>query len=210
MLRASTRVNPKGYLHNGQWVDAEVRDETIKVRSQRDYHLTVMVTRHGPVISHDGDRILALQWTVLGAACSASSLPDDRPGEQLAGVHRRPPRLHGADAEFCLCGCGRQHRVLCRGTCSIRKQGNGTVPVPGSTDDYDWTGFIPFDDLPHSYNPASGIIATANGRIVPDNYPYLITAKVGCAVPHRPNISSSSGRESPSLLPTCCGFRRTS
>ena len=63
------------------------------------------------------------------------------------------------------------------GLVPIRKQGNGAVPVPGSTDDYDWTGFIPFDDLPHSFNPPSGMIATANGRIVPDNYPYFITAK---------------------------------
>jgi penicillin amidase len=56
----------------------------------------------------------------------------------------------------------------------IRKQGSGAVPMPGSTDDYDWTGYIPFQDLPHSYNPSSGIIATANGRVVPDDYPYFI------------------------------------
>jgi penicillin amidase len=63
------------------------------------------------------------------------------------------------------------------GLVPIRKQGKGAVPVPGNTDDYDWTGYVPFGDLPHSFNPPSGIIATANGRIVPDNYPYFITAK---------------------------------
>ncbi len=61
----------------------------------------------------------------------------------------------------------------------IRKQGTGAVPAPGSTDDYDWTGYIPFEDLPHSYNPSSGMIATANGRVVPDGYPYFITSDVG-------------------------------
>jgi penicillin amidase len=49
--------------------------------------------------------------------------------------------------------------------------------MPGDTDDFDWTGFIPFDALPHFFNPPSGMIATANGRIVSDNYPYFITAK---------------------------------
>jgi penicillin amidase len=63
------------------------------------------------------------------------------------------------------------------GLVPIRKQGNGSVPVPGSTDDYDWAGFIPFDRLPHSFNPPTGVIATANGRIVPDNYTYFITAR---------------------------------
>jgi penicillin amidase len=58
----------------------------------------------------------------------------------------------------------------------IRKRGIGAVPAPGSTDDYDWVSYIPFEDLPHSYNPASGMIATANGRVVPDGYPYFITS----------------------------------
>ena len=53
------------YLHNNQWVDAEVRDETIEVRGEHDYHLSVTVTRHGPIISRDGGRALALQWTLL-------------------------------------------------------------------------------------------------------------------------------------------------
>jgi penicillin amidase len=57
----------------------------------------------------------------------------------------------------------------------MRKQGTGAVPVPGDTDDYDWVNYILFEHLPHSYNPASGMIATANGRVVPDGYPYFIT-----------------------------------
>ena len=57
----------------------------------------------------------------------------------------------------------------------IRRQGDGTVPVDGSIDDFDWSGNIPFEELPHAFNPPGGIIATANGRVVPDGYPYLIT-----------------------------------
>jgi penicillin amidase len=57
----------------------------------------------------------------------------------------------------------------------IRKQGDGTVPSSGSSEEHDWTGYIPFEGLPHAYNPPSGIIATANDRIVPDGYPWFIT-----------------------------------
>ena len=53
------------YLYNGAWVNAMVRDEFVKVRNEKDDHVTVKVTRHGPVISHDGDRALALRWTLL-------------------------------------------------------------------------------------------------------------------------------------------------
>jgi acyl-homoserine lactone acylase PvdQ len=56
---------PSKYLHNGAWVEAEVRAEVIKVRGKRDHRLTVKVTRHGPIISHEGNRDLALRWTAL-------------------------------------------------------------------------------------------------------------------------------------------------
>ena len=169
--------DPTKYLHNGQWVNAEARDEVIKVHNQRDYHFTVMVTRHGPVISHDGNRDLALQWTLLSPhAVRLPFLHIDQASnwqEFTAALRNFNVPMQNfvyADAEGNI-------GYYAAGLVPIRKQGNGAVPVPGSTDDYDWTGFIPFDALPHSFNPPSGMIATANGRIVPDNYPYFITAR---------------------------------
>jgi len=169
--------DPTKYLHNGQWVDAEVRDENIKVRNQRDYQFTVMVTRHGPVVSHDGDRDLALQWTLLSPhALHLPFLRLDQAGNwqeftaALRDFNIPMQNCVYADAEGNI-------GYYAAGLVPIRKQGNGSVPFPGSTDDYDWTGFIPFDELPHSFNPPGGIIATANGRIVPDDYPYFITAR---------------------------------
>jgi penicillin G amidase len=48
------------------------------------------------------------------------------------------------------------------------------VPVAGDTDEYEWTGYIPFDQLPQAFNPESGLIVTANARVVGPNYkPYL-------------------------------------
>ena len=49
--------------------------------------------------------------------------------------------------------------------------------MSGADDAHEWTGYIPFDKLPSIYNPASGVIATANGRITPDGYPYSISAE---------------------------------
>jgi penicillin amidase len=65
----------------------------------------------------------------------------------------------------------------------IRKSGDGSVPYDGSKDDGEWTGYIPFDKLPHVYDPPSGMIATANGRIVGRDYPYHLTH--AWASPHR-------------------------
>jgi penicillin amidase len=168
--------DPNKYLHNGQWVDAEVRDEVIKVRGQRDYHLTVKVTRHGPVISHDGNRDLALRWTALEP--HAVRLPFLRIN-QASNWREFTAALRDFTVpmqNFVYADVDGNIGYYAAGLVPVRRQDNGAAPVPGSADDYDWIGFIPFDDLPHSFNPPSGMIATANGRVVPDGYPFFITA----------------------------------
>jgi penicillin amidase len=168
---------PGKYLHNGQWVDAEVRDEVVKVRGRPDYHFTVTVTRHGPIVSHDGRRDLALEWTLLlPHAVRLPFLPIDQAGnwqEFTAALRDFKVPMQN----FVYADDQGDIGFYAAGLVPIRKHGDGSVPVPGSNDDYDWTGFIPFDALPHAFNPPGGIIATANGRIVPDDYPYFITAR---------------------------------
>ncbi|HEV2884552.1 MAG TPA: penicillin acylase family protein, partial [Pyrinomonadaceae bacterium] len=61
------------------------------------------------------------------------------------------------------------------GVVPIRKSGDGSVPYDGSTDDGEWISFIPNDKLPQVYDPPSGIIVTANQRVVGSDYPYFLT-----------------------------------
>jgi penicillin amidase len=169
--------DPNKYLHNGEWVEAEVREEVIKVHDKRDYRFPVKVTRHGPVISHEGGRDLALRWTALEPRALRFpflKINQASTWEEFTTALRDYP---GPMQNFVYADVDGSIGYYAAGWVPIRKQGLGTVPSPGSTDDYDWTGYIPFEALPHAYNPPSGIIATANGRIVPDGYPYFITAK---------------------------------
>src|SRR5205823_32709 len=57
----------------------------------------------------------------------------------------------------------------------IRRQGNGWMPVPGWSGEYDWQGFVPFAELPQATNPASGHLASANNKIVSETYPHFIS-----------------------------------
>lgn len=57
----------------------------------------------------------------------------------------------------------------------IRRTGRGLFPVSGADSRYGWTGWIPFAQLPHVYDPANQILVTANGRMTPSGYPYLIS-----------------------------------
>lgn len=169
--------DPNKYLHNGDWVNAEVRQEVIKVHKGNDYVITVRTTRHGPVISHEGNRDLALQWTVLQPhALRFPFLKINRAqnwSEFVDALHD----FTGPEQNFVYADVDGNIGYYAPAWIPIRARGDGSLPSIGSTDDHDWTEYIPFDSLPHSYNPPNGMIATANGRVVPDNYPYFITHK---------------------------------
>jgi penicillin amidase len=62
------------------------------------------------------------------------------------------------------------------GKIPIRKTKGPTLPFPGWTDEYDWKGFVPFEQMPHAFNPPEGYIATANNKIIDDSYPYYISS----------------------------------
>jgi len=169
--------DPKKYLYHGQWVDATTREEVIKVRGGRDYSFTVMTTRHGPVVSHDGNRELALRWTALdpgGFRFPFLKINQAQDWQEFTNALRD---YAGPMQSFVYADVDGNIGFYAAGWVPIRRQGDGTVPSSGSTEDHDWTGYIPFESLPHAYNPSRGIIATANGRIVPDGYPYFITSK---------------------------------
>ena len=169
--------DPNKYLHNGKWIDADVRDEIIKIRDKADFHLQVKVTCHGPVISHEGDRDLALRWTALEPRALHFPFWKIDHAQTWQEFTTALRDFAGPMQNFVYADVDGNIGYYAAGHVPSRKQGDGTVPVPGSTDDYDWAGYIPFEDLPHSYNPASGIIATANGRVVPDGYPYFLTSQ---------------------------------
>jgi penicillin amidase len=163
------------YLHDGQWVSAELRTEVIKVRAKPDFYLQVKVTRHGPIISHDGGRDLALRWTLLEPQGFGFPFLEIDRAQNWTEFVAALRDFHGPMQNFVFADADGNIGYYAPARVSIRRQGDGTVPADGSIDDFDWAGYIPFEELPHAFNPPGGIIATANGRVVPDGYPYLIT-----------------------------------
>ena len=168
--------DPRKYLHNGQWVEATAREELIKVRGGRDYSFTVMTTRHGPVISHEGDRELAIRWTALEPGGLRFPFLKINQAQNWQEFTAALGDYAGPMQNFVYADVDGNIGFYAAGRVPIRKEGDGTVPSSGSSEDHDWIGYIPFERLPHTYDPPSGIIATANGRIVPDGYPHFITS----------------------------------
>jgi penicillin amidase len=165
---------PDEYRVKGSWVKAQVFDEVIHVKQQPDEHLKVVVTRHGPVVHREGDKVYALRWTALepgGLGNTYNWLSTAKNWREFRDVMKR---VWGPGQNAVYADVDGNIGYVMAARVPIRKKGHGDVPVPGDSDDYEWTGYIPFDQLPQALNPDSGLIVTANARVVGPNYkPYL-------------------------------------
>jgi penicillin G amidase len=165
---------PDQYLVNGKWTKAQVFDEAIRIKGQPDEHLNVVVTRHGPVVHQEGDKVYALRWTALepgGLGNTYNWLSTARNWHEFRDIMKR---VWGPGQNAVYADTEGNIGYVMAARVPIRKKGHGEIPVRGDTDDYEWTGYIPFDQLPQALNPDSGLIVTANARVVGPNYkPYL-------------------------------------
>lgn len=159
------------------WKKAETVREEIKVKGGKDVTIDVQITRHGPVVSdifENETRKLALQWTVYDPRTVALTFFDMNAAQDWQQFLAAIKSFGGATQNVVYADVDGNIGYHAAGWIPTRAAGDGLVPVPGNTDQYSWTGYVPFEQLPQVFNPPSGVIATANGRVVPDNYPYLL------------------------------------
>ena len=162
--------NPRQYLYKGRWEDMKVIKETIRIKDKDPVEIEINLTRHGPILSRD----------------KAEAGTDGNCSE--VGLYRRASvgqsryllaKAQGyTEVAEALCNTGSfPARTLylptpsgnigywCCATIPVRSRGDGLLPVPGWTGDYEWQGYVPFENRPHMINPAKGYFATANNKI---------------------------------------------
>ena len=174
-IHGATKLLPVGR-------DAEIRHEQIKVR--KDFgstatdtvDLDVTVTRHGPIIYENAGKRYALRWTAIDPKLNkgAGSASLNRAGnwrEFTAAISN----YTGATQNMVYADVDGHIGYYAAGVIPIRASGDGSLPYDGSTDAGEWKSFIQFKELPHLYDPPSGLIITANQRIVGTSYPYFLT-----------------------------------
>jgi penicillin amidase len=174
-------ADPKRYQTVSGWRDAEIRREEIKVRkgftdaSTDIVNHEVTVTQHGPIVFEQVGKRYALRWTALDVTPNA----DLNHGINRAGNWKEftsALRSFSAPTQNIVYADVDGHiGYHAAGVIPIRKSGDGSVPYHGSTDAGEWVSYIPTNNLPQSFNPPSGIIVTANQRIVGTDYPYFLT-----------------------------------
>jgi penicillin amidase len=203
--------NPNRYLTPSGWRDAEILHEQIKVRkgftdpATETQTFDVTLTRHGPIIMEKDGARYALRWTALDASTNElSGLFDANRARNWKEFTRALSQYHGPTQNFVYVDVDGHIGYYGAGRIPIRKTGDGSLPYDGSTDDGEWTGYVPFDKLPHLYDPPSGVIITANQRVVGADYPYFLSH--AWAAPYRARRIFDLLAEKPKL--TADDFRR--
>ena len=163
------------------WKKPEIHHEIIHVKGKPDTALDVVVTRHGPVISDfiPGEtRKLALQWAPLKDPAFVSYPFYELDSAQNWDEFRHALSLLGGPSlNFVYADVDGHIGYQAEGRIPLRASPTNSIPVPGNDNAHGWTGVVPFDKLPSVFDPPSGIIATANARITPDKYPYLLSSE---------------------------------
>lgn len=181
--RAGEYQTPSG------WKQPERRREIIHVKRKPDAVVDVTITRHGPIISSilPGEtRTLALKWTLYDLSSPAIPFFDVNTARNWEEFRQALRRFSGPAQNVVYADVDGHIGYQAAGFIPIRapeKNGPapdaGLVPVPGNNDANEWLGYVPFDELPRVYDPPSGILATANGRMTPDGYRYTLAHEWG-------------------------------
>ncbi len=181
--------DPSQYRTPDGWAQFETHNEIIQIKDAEPVTITVRTTRHGPVISDvlskdvrgeiQENMVLALAWTGLHkddlTPNSAAPMMRAKNWDEFKDAIRSftSPQQNMVYAD--IQGNIGYYAPALLPIRSAQNKALGRVPVPGWLAEYDWQGFIPFEELPHVYNPASGQHLTANQKIVADDYPHFIT-----------------------------------
>lgn len=174
--------NPKKYQTPSGWQDAVVRREEIKVRkglAGAEFDTVtheVIVTRNGPIIFEGDGRRYALRWTALEPTKNNADVNYALNRARNWNEFKTALQSFTAPTQNIVYADVQGHiGYHVAGVIPIRRSGDGSVPYDGATNAGDWVDYIPIAKLPHLYDPPSGMIVTANQRIVGTDYPYHLT-----------------------------------
>ncbi len=191
------------YLFRGQVEQARVEREIVRVKGQPNVEMTTWVTRHGPIFLSDGRDRLALRWTAGEPGMLQYPFIDVDRAQNWKEFTGAIARLPGPGSNFVYADVDGNIGYHAAGALPRRRTWRGDVPVDGASGNFEWDGYIPFDELPNVYNPPSGLIVSANQNTFPATYPYPVNGNF--APPYRAQqiramLSARNGWRAPDLL----------
>jgi penicillin amidase len=184
------KINPADsnqYFFNGEWKNMIVRDEVIKIKGGTEKILKLRFTHRGTVISDlekVKDAVISMRWSGYDPSNEIRAVYLLNRATGWDDFRTAICHFRAASQNFAYADVEGNIGLNTGGGIPVRK-GNGTIIRNGETDEFDWKGYVPFEQLPFSLNPDTGSVSSANNRTVSEDYPYFISADFD--VPYRIN-----------------------
>jgi penicillin amidase len=160
------------YRYKGSWHEMETIEESIPVKGQEAVQVELQYTKHGPVVFKDPARNKAFAvrtaWSEPGGAPYLASLRMDQ-ATDWESFRKACEYSHIPGENMIWAGTDGTIGWQAVGIAPIRKNFSGMIPVPGDGS-FEWDGYLPIREKPHSVNPQKGFIATANQNVTPKQY----------------------------------------
>jgi len=170
--------NPLEYRFNDAWRPLTVRPEVIKIKGGAAVTREVRSTHRGPIVSNEKDfgkgEAVSMRWLGMDDSNEIQAIYKL---DRARGWEEFREAVRGFSAVGVNVVYGDVDGNIGLATCAgvpIRAKGDGLMVAPGDTDDFDWKGVVPFEELPLTYNPPGGAVSSANNRPADASYPHFI------------------------------------
>jgi len=158
------------YEYEGRMENATFTREVIKVKGRADpVVVDVAITRHGPILTpvlKEQKAQLALRWSPLEGTRTVEAVIGIGRARSFGEFRAAAALFVGATLSACYADVDGHIGYLLVGRLPDRKAGDGRLPVPGWSGEYDWRGLRPADDNPFLLDPPGGVVLNANNRPV--------------------------------------------
>ncbi len=165
------------YLIDGKWKDLKFEKEVIHIKGGDSSVVYNRFTHRGPVISKFkgiDDKVISMRWIGNEYSNEIKSVYKFNRMKNWADFREAASTFNSISQNIVY--ADKEGNIGLQTAAGIPlRAGKGIFVVPGDTSLYDWTGIVPFAELPYSYNPESGYVASANNRTVGDDFPYYIS-----------------------------------
>jgi penicillin amidase len=179
--------NPDHYLEGSQSIPFSMVQETLRIRDKRaatgfrEEPITIRTTRRGPVVSDvlkglKTDRVMSLRWAPFETMGPTLGVTDMINAKSVHDIRRSLVQANVIMLNFVFADTDGNIGWHVSGRLPIRSDGDGTVPYAVTDGRDNWRGFVPFEQMPHAYNPEKGWVGTCNHHTVPHDYPYYYSS----------------------------------
>lgn len=165
------------YLLNGKWENLLVKTEQIKTKEGETIERKLRFTHRGPIVNQfkkEAETPLSIHWLGNEMSNEIRTVYLLNRAKNWTDFRDAVKTFKSVSQNIVYADVAGNIGLQCSAGVPVRK-GNGIEIYPGDTSAYDWTGLVPFEELPYEYNPERGYVSSANNKTAPDDYPYYIS-----------------------------------